>query len=286
MSFHQAPNFYVRHVALKVLDLALSIAFYTEVLGFKILAQTATSVDFTANGSTSLLTITQPKEVIPRLRHTTGMYHFALLLPERSDLADFLTHIIAIGLPYGASDHAVSEAIYIADPDGNEIEIYHDRSPEEWLWQKDEVTMTIEPLNRSDLFTHQSKQGWQGLPIGTIMGHIHLYVSELDRTADFYTKGLGFDIVSRYNNQALFLSTGNYHHHIALNTWMGQGIPAPSRNSSGLDFYTIVYPDQVARNQAVQKVKALGAVVVHEKNGNFSTIDPAGNHLLLSLSFN
>lgn len=282
MNFHQAPQIYVSHVTLKVFDLNRSITFYTEVLGFKILNQTPTSSDLTANGSTSLLTIHQPKNVVPRPTRTTGMYHFALLLPQRSDLADFLAHFITIGLPFGASDHAVSEAIYIRDPDGNEIEIYADRAPEEWSWPKEEVKMTIDPINEPELLALRNPEGWQGLPKKTIMGHIHLHVAELQKTADFYTKGLGFNIVSRYGDQALFLSTGNYHHHIALNTWMGVGAPTPPANSRGLDFYTIVYPEAATRKQALQNLKSLGATV-NEKDNNFLTVDPAGNHLLLSL---
>ena len=282
-NFHQSPQAYVGHVTLNVMDLNRSIPFYTEMLGFNILNQTATSVDFTADGSTSLLTINQPAHVTPRPQRTTGMYHFALLLPQRSDLADLLAHFITTGLPYGASDHLVSEALYIADPDGNEIEIYTDRQADEWTWLEDGVQMTIDPINGHDLLTLRNPEGWQGLPAKTIMGHIHLYVSELQATADFYVKGLGFAIASRYSDQALFLSTGNYHHHIALNTWMGVGAPTPPENSTGLDFYTIVYPDATARETAIQNVIALGGSVV-EKGENFLTIDPAGNHILLSLS--
>ncbi|MBP8693736.1 MAG: VOC family protein, partial [Enterococcus sp.] len=178
-NFHQSPQAYVGHVTLNVMDLNRSIPFYTEMLGFKILNQTATSVDFTADGSTSLLTINQPAHVTQRPQRTTGMYHFALLLPKRSDLADLLAHFITTGLPYGASDHLVSEALYIADPDGNEIEIYTDRQADEWTWLEDGVQMTIDPINGHDLLTLRNPEGWQGLPAKTIMGHIHLYVSEL-----------------------------------------------------------------------------------------------------------
>lgn len=284
MDFHQAPHTYVSHVTLKVLDLERAKSFYTEILGFQILTASPQQIEFTADGQRCLLTIIQPTDVQPKLPRRTGMYHFALLLPRRSDLANFLAHLNHKGYPYGASDHHVSEAIYLADPEGNEIEVYCDRPSSEWTWQTEEVTMTIDPLNATELLTHQDHEGWQKLPKKTIIGHLHLYVSELIQTADFYTKGLGFDIVSRYGNQALFLSTGNYHHHIALNTWMGIGAPSQPSNHTGMANYTITYPSVAALKYVLQQLNQMAIKVTPIRTNQFLTADPAGNSIYLTVN--
>lgn len=281
MNFHQKPNTFVTTVELSVRYFTNMKAFYTEVLGLKVLEESATSVSLTADGRQPLLTLVEQPDFLPRPKHAAGMYHFALLLPQRSDLANFVTHLQKIGYPFGASDHGVSEALYLSDLEGNEIEIYVDRAPEVWSWQSELVEMTIDPLNFSALAEQQTATGWQGMPLGTIMGHLHLYVSELTKTKDFYTKGLGFEIVSRYANQALFLSTGHYHHHIAINTWMGVGAPKAQANQLGMAFATIQYPDQEALAQVKQQLTQLG-VTLTEKDGIIFTSDPSGNQLHLT----
>ena len=182
MKFHSKPNTYVGHVNIKVQDLDRSLTFYQEVLGFQVLAQTDKKVTLTTDGKTSVLSIEQPENVVAKQGKTTGLYHFALLLPKRSDLADLVYHFTEIGFKYGSSDHLVSEALYLSDPDGNGIEIYIDRAPSEWSWVNDEVAMTVDPLNFEDLLTESKQQPWKGLPAGTVMGHLHLHVSELKQT--------------------------------------------------------------------------------------------------------
>ena len=255
MKFHSKPNTYVGHVNIKVQDLDRSLTFYQEVLGFQILEQTDKTVKLTTDGKTSVLSIEQPENVVPKQGKTTGLYHFALLLPKRSDLADIVHHFMKIGFRYGSSDHLVSEALYLADPDGNGIEIYIDREPSEWTWSNGEVAMTVDPLNFEDLLSEGKQQSWKGLPAGTVMGHIHLHVSELKKTEEFYSKGLGFEVVNRYGDQALFISTGKYHHQIALNTWAGVGAPTPPENSVGLESFTIVLADEAARNTCYRAVE-------------------------------
>lgn len=176
------------------------------------------------------------------------MYHFALLLPSRNDLARILRHFIQIRYPLqGASDHLVSEAIYLADPDGNGIEIYSDRPSAAWNWENGEVEMATVPLDAENLLAEGDGEAWTGLPSNTLMGHIHLHVSELQKTEEFYIQGLGFNIVNRYGRQALFISTGGYHHHIGLNTWNGVGAPAPLENSVGLKRFSLVLPNKETR---------------------------------------
>ncbi|PIC62654.1 glyoxalase [Sporosarcina sp. P13] len=282
MKFHSKPNTFVGHVNIKVQDLDRSLTFYQEVLGFQILEQTDKTVKLTTDGKTSVLSIEQPDNVVPKQGKTTGLYHFALLLPKRSDLAEIVHHFMKIGFQYGSSDHLVSEALYLADPDGNGIEIYIDREPSEWTWINGEVAMAVDPLNFEDLLSVGKQQSWKGLPAGTVMGHIHLHVSELEKTEEFYSKGLGFEVVNRFGNQALFISTGKYHHQIALNTWAGVGAPTPPLNSVGLESFTIVLADEVARNNVIAQLKSIGASVT-EENGSFITYDPSGNRIYLGI---
>ncbi|MGG3806164.1 VOC family protein [Metabacillus fastidiosus] len=282
MNFHQKPVTFVGEVNLKVQNLERSLAFYQEVIGFKVLEQTETSVSLTADGKTVLLSIQQPNNIVPKQERTTGLYHFALLLPRRSDLAKIVQHFIGIGLRFGSSDHLVSEALYLSDPDGNGIEIYIDRDPSEWKWGNEEVEMAVDPLNFVSLLAEGKQQSWKGLPAATVMGHIHLHVSELKKTEEFYIKGLGFEVVNRYGAQALFISDSKYHHHIGLNTWNGVGAPAPSPNSVGLESFTLMLPNEEKRNKIITQLNSIG-VSVTEENNSFITSDPSGNRIYLQV---
>ncbi|WP_163103422.1 VOC family protein [Peribacillus alkalitolerans] len=280
MNFHREPITFVGQVNLKVENLDRSLAFYQEVIGFKVLEQAERSASLTADGKTVLLSIEQPKNVVPKQGRTTGLYHFALLLPKRFDLAKIVQHFMGIGLRFGSSDHLVSEALYLSDPDGNGIEIYVDREPSEWDWENGEVEMAVDPLNFADLLSGGEQQKWKGLPANTVMGHIHLHVSELKKTEEFYTKGLGFEVVNRYGSQALFISDGKYHHHIGLNTWNGVGAPTPSLSSVGLESFTLMLPNEETRNKIIEQLENIGASIT-EEFGSFITSDPSGNRIYL-----
>ncbi|GAA0321282.1 VOC family protein [Bacillus carboniphilus] len=280
MNFHREPITFVGQVDLKVQNIERSIAFYKEVIGFKVLEQTSKSATFSADGKTALLTVEQPENVVPKQGKTTGLYHYALLLPKRTDLAKIVQHFVEIGLRFGSSDHLVSEALYLNDPDGNGIEIYIDRDPSEWNWNNGEVEMTVDPLNFPDLLSVGKQQSWKGLPANTVMGHIHLHVSELKKTEEFYSKGLGFEVVNRFGSQALFISDGKYHHHIGLNTWNGVGAPAPSPNSVGLKSFTLMLSSEEKKNKVVAQLNEIGASVT-EENGSIVTTDPSGNRIRL-----
>jgi catechol 2,3-dioxygenase len=276
--FHQIPNIYVGEVNIIITDLDQALTFYQEVMGLQVLDKTDRKAVLTTDGKTPLLTLVQPEDVVPKAGRTSGLYHFAILLPTRADLSVFLRHLIQTGYPLGAADHYVSEAIYLNDPDGNGIEVYRDRPSNEWSWKNGLVDMATEQLDAEGILA-ESIGEWKGLPAGTLMGHIHLHVANLKEAEEFYTKGLGFQIVSYYP-QAVFLSTGGYHHHIGINTWQGTGAPTPTKNSVGLNWYTLVFSDETEREKAVQQLKQIGADVKKEADF-YVTNDPSGNRIHL-----
>jgi catechol 2,3-dioxygenase len=280
-NFHHKPNVYVNQVNLSVEDLQRSLKFYQDIIGFQILSKTHTRAELTANGKTVLLSIEQPEMVVPKQPRTTGLYHYALLLPNRSELGKVLTHLLQVGYPLqGGSDHLVSEALYLADPDGNGIEIYVDRPASTWEWNNGEVLMTTDPMDAEGILAEGKGDPWTRLPPDTVMGHIHLHVAEFEKIKEFYCDGLGFQIVCRYGSQALFISTGGYHHHIGLNTWNGVGAPKPPVNSVGLIQYSIVFPSEEERSNARERLVKLG-YQVESLEGDFKAEDPSGNSVRL-----
>lgn len=275
--FHKKPSRFVKQVCLRVTDIERSLQFYQDIVGFKILSQKGREVILTVDGKTPLVILEEPDRVLPKEKRTTGLYHFALLLPSRTDLGSFLKHLLEKEYRLGAADHQVSEAIYIDDPDGNGIEIYRDRPADEWKWSNEEVKMTTDPLDGEGLLAEAGD--WNGLPESTIMGHVHLHVKNLAETEAFYEKGLGFKVVTRYPG-TLFMSTNDYHHHFGLNVWNGEGAPAPKEDSAGLNWMTIVLEDEAARDEVVRNLQEMGASV--EKNKDIViTADPSGNKIHL-----
>ena len=279
MHFHEKPNTFVTNVEIKVSNLQRSLKYYQEVIGFKVLTEETTKATLTADGKTALLTIVQPETVEEKTGLTTGLFHFALLLPSRRDLANIITHFRQTGIHFGASDHHVSEALYLNDPDNNGIEIYIDRPEEHWIWTADQVHMVTEPLNIPAILA-EATGDWNGLPTHTVMGHIHLSVSNLAAVEEFYTKGLGFDVVTRYGEQALFISTGRYHHHIGLNTWYSENAPKLGENQVGLKTYSLFLDNEAQSADMKENLQVIGAPVINF-DGGFQTEDPAGNVVLL-----
>ena len=282
MRFHQQPNVYVNHVHLLISDLSRSVTFYTNILGFNILERNERRATLTTDGKTALITLEQPKNVLPKAQRTTGLYHFAILVPDRPALARVLLHLLRNNYPLqGASDHLVSEAVYLADPDGNGIEIYVDRPAETWKWEDDQVLMATLPLDVDSLLAEAGVEAFTILPRQTILGHLHLHVADLEAAKEFYCGGLGFDVVSHYGDQALFISYGGYHHHIGLNIWNGIGAPEPPRNSVGLKWYTLRFPDEATRTLAIERLQSIGAEVGKLGSEHF-TKDPSGNLIKLT----
>ena len=283
MGFHTKPTTFVGHVKIKVENLERSLTFYQDVLGFDILERTNSTAILTTDGKTSILSLEQPENVIPKQGRTTGLYHFAILLPERSDLANIVVHFVEKGIRFAASDHLVSEALYLDDPDGNGIEIYSDRDPSVWKWDSNEVAMTTIRLDIQNLLTSiKPGEKWEGMPQGTVMGHIHLHVAELEKTEEFYIKGLGLGVVNRFAGQALFMSDEKYHHHVAINVWNGVGAPKPAENSVGLESFTLIFADEQKRQETINNLQEIAAPVIEEKN-QWITQDPSGNKIVLAV---
>ncbi|MGL6031277.1 MAG: VOC family protein [Kurthia gibsonii] len=273
-TFHQKPNLFIQNVTLKVSNLSRSIDFYTEIIGFRVLQQEEGRVTLTADGQHALITLVE----VPNaqfVRGATGLYHFALLLPSRKDLGNLIQHFIQKNVQIGAGDHDVSEALYLSDPDGNGIEMYIDRPADTWKWDSNgQVYMTTDPVQFQSVL-READGTWSGLPIDTVMGHIHLSVRNLQESEDFYTSLLDYAVVSRYGGQALFISTGGYHHHIGLNTWHSEGAEALPKDAVGIQSYTVQLPDQ---DYAVHLKKRFVEqnMEIKEQENIFSIIEPNG----------
>ena len=280
-SFHEKPNKFINHIALKVQDIDRSKEFYKKIMGFNILRENNKEVILTVDGSTPLITLIQPEDIIPKLPRKTGLYHFAILLPNILDLGLFLKNIRDNKYPLiGGSNHGVSQAIYLEDPDDNGIEIYIDTDTSTWNWKASHVNMTNEPLDIDGLLNEAGNKSWEGLSPKTIIGHIHLHVADLIQSEKFYKEGLGYNLVSSIPNQALFFSSGEYHHHIAINIWNGKGSPPLAENSAGMKYYSIVFPNVEERKRTINNLNKLGYKVMEEKD-EFFTEDPSRNKIKL-----
>lgn len=251
--FHKKPNKYISHVQLKVSNLQNSIEYYNTIIGFDVLEQTNTTAILTFDGSTSVLSLEEISDAQPLKSGQTGLYHFALLLPTRKDLGNFIQHMIQQNARVGAGDHHVSEAFYLNDPDGNGIEVYADRPEQSWIWNDSTIYMTTEQVDVRSVLA-EAEGTWNGLPAGTVMGHIHLSVANISETENFYINALGYEVVTRFGNQASFISTGKYHHHIGLNTWNSLGGTPTPENGVGLKSFTIVLNNEIEAEKIKRKL--------------------------------
>jgi|SRR5690625_542193 len=278
MNFHQKPIIHPGTVYLNVTNIDVSKEFYTNIIGLAILHESEREIAFTTDHKTALLVIEQPENVTPKEARKTGLYHFAILLPTRKDLGALLVHFAKNNIQIGAADHLVSEALYLNDPDGNGIEIYIDREPSVWKWTDGEVAMATDPIDAEGIVNEAEGDTWKGLPAGTVMGHIHLHVDNLQQAQLFYEQ-LGFQVVSHLP-QALFMSHEKYHHHVAINTWNGVGAEHPASQSAGLKAFTLIYPDNATLESIVTNLSEKAKKV----NNQYEVNDPAGNKIILTVS--
>lgn len=265
-------------VTLAVADAARSLRFYRDLLGLQVLHEDTGRVVLGAGGVSLLELLVQPG-ASPRPANTSGLYHVAILLPDRVALAYVLNRLVTTQFPFGASDHQVSEALYLTDPDGNGLEIYRDRPRDTWHWRNGQVQMVIDPLDGAGILAELDRNPtpWQGMPAGTRIGHIHLQVSDLRAAEAFYHGALGFDVMQRMPG-ALFLSAGGYHHHLGLNIWNSAGAqPAPA-TAAGLRQFVIYLPDEAAL-QAVHKRVETAGYLARTDNATLLVDDPWGTVL-------
>ena len=269
-------------VVLAVSDLARSLDFYQQVLGFRLHHQEGQTAILGA-GQGDLLELHGDPE-LRRLKGTTGLYHFAILVPTRRDLAFVLRRIAETETAVsGFADHIVSEAIYLPDPDGNGIEVYCDRPRETWRGANGKLRMGTESLDLGDLLSEITGEdpSWEGLPTGTRLGHVHLHVANLEAAIDFYREVLGLELMMRYGPSAAFLSAGGYHHHVGINTWNGEGAPRPPENATGLRFYSLHLPDEAALASLRNHLDRQG--IEYQNNGKGIWLqDPSANRILVA----
>ena len=264
-------------VHLRVRDLDRAIDFYTESLGLRLHHRDGNIARLGAGVSDLLVLGGAPEATRPR--GTTGLYHFAVLVPSRRDLARSLRHLIRRRLPLtGMSDHLVSESLYLSDPEGNGIEVYRDRPRGEWPVVDGLLRMTTDPLDVDSLLAESGPEDapWAGFPSGTRIGHVHLHVAHLADSERFYSELLGFELRQRFGRSALFLAAGGYHHHIGLNTWAGVGAPPPTPGSLGLRHFEVLLPDGGTFDQLLARLREAGVAVTHASDGS-EAVDPSGN---------
>ena len=265
-------------VHLTVSDLAASLAYYRETIGLDVLARDDGFARVGAGGRELLVLVEEPG-ARPAHGHT-GLYHFALLLPQRTDLARWLAHAARRRVPLvGLSDHFVSEAIYLSDPDGHGIEIYWDRPREGWqgLVAERLTTMPLDVASLLGELQDPESEPFDGLPAGTVMGHVHLKVREITETIAFFRDALGFGLMAQLGAQAAFLAAGGYHHHFGANTWESAGATPAPPGAASLRHATILLPDAAERDRVLDRVVQHGYAV------DDSTVrDPSGNALVLA----
>ena len=279
-----AKETHIGVVALNVSNLQRALAYYQDHLGFQVLEQGDGEVVLGAGRRRLLRLKEQPGA--QRARRASGLYHFAILVPNRRELARILRHFAENETPLGGfSDHLVSEALYLSDPDGNGIEVYRDRPRSEWPYRDGRLMMATDPLDIEDILSElpAGDKSWDGLHEDTIIGHIHLHVSNIGREEHFYRDILGFELITRYPPSASFLGAGGYHHHIGINTWAGEGVPPPPADAVGLRWYTIDLPSREARDATLQRLQAAGIAVEPHEQGLFLR-DTAGNGIVLRVT--
>jgi catechol 2,3-dioxygenase len=256
--------------------------FYEQTVGLRQLSRDGVAA-LGADQGQPLVELLSAPDAPPRPAGTTGLFHLAILVPSRLELARALRRVTEAGWRLtGASDHLVSEAIYLRDPEGNGIEIYRDRPRAEWHRAGGEIEMDTLPLDLEgvlgELADDDSPPG--AMAPGTRLGHVHLNVADIAASERFYAGALGFDVTVRGYPGALFVSAGGYHHHVGLNTWMGEGAPPPPPGALGLDRFEVVVPAGADLDAAEQRLTD-GGVQTERGDEGLTAVDPSGNRVLL-----
>ena len=281
MAFKIDKDTQIGAVALTVSDLDKSISFYEKSLGFK--TRTRSGSDAELGTDTLTLIKLHEKKDAQHPHGTAGLYHFAVLTPNRFELGQVLANLIRTQTPVqGFADHGVSEAIYLPDPDGNGIEMYRDRPRDEWPRTPDgAITMVTDPLDLEGILqgVEGKTDGWTHLHPDTRMGHMHLKVSQVDPAEAFYRDVLGFDVIKNLHS-ASFISAGGYHHHLGMNVWESRSGPPQSPDAVGLRWYEIKLPTEAALGQTADAARKAGSEF-EETNDGLLLRDPSQNGVML-----
>ena len=274
-TFASRTPLHIGAVALTVRDLDRVTAFYRDVIGLAVLEQRANEAMLGA-GAVAVVYLAHRPDAKPDDAREAGLYHTAFLMPTRADLARWILHVARSRVSRtGASDHAVSEAFYLDDPEGNGVEVYSDRPAESWLWTGSDLRITTDPLDVDDILREvPSNATYAGAPDGLRIGHVHLRVGDVGRAEAFYRDVIGLD-VTRRRHGASFMSSGRYHHHIAGNVWHSAGAGMRDSNRAGLAWFSFE-----ADADAFDAVKArLGQAASTLSPAAIETSDPWGTQL-------
>ena len=279
--FRLPDETHIEGVRIQVADLDRSIEYYQSVLGMQVLNRTDERADLgVKSDGRALIRLVEKRGARPVSRRgLLGLYHFAVLLPDRPSLGRFVAHLGEIGAYAGTSDHLVSEAVYLTDPDGLGIEVYADRPRNTWRLADRQLEMATKPLDVPSVMESAVGKKWDGMPGGTTMGHVHFHVGDIDEAARFYHAGLGLDKIVWSYPGALFMSAGGYHHHVAVNTWAA-GAPNASDDDARLLDWELVVPDSGAVQAAAASIATAGFEVGHEGDVMVAS-DPWGIRLRL-----
>lgn len=260
-------------VVLQVADLERSLEFYEDGLGLRVVERGDGSATLAAHGDDRVLVELRERSGARPAgkRGQLGLYHFAILLPDRAALARFVRHLGEAGIPAGAGDHLVSEAFYLQDPDGLGIEVYADRPRSTWRRIGDELMISTDPVDVQGLL-RAADGPWTGMPAGTVIGHVHLHVGDLERADAFYAETVGFDRITWRYPGALFLGAGGYHHHLGTNTWAGPSARPPAEGDARLLEWTIEIPTAALGAAAASLSGAI-------ENGAVIATDPWGTRV-------
>ena len=292
-SYGEAPSGYrlaagtrLGAVRLQVADLARSIAYYETTLGMRALHRESSHAVLGARqDDTALVELHERPGARPAPRRgRLGLYHFAILLPDRASLGRYVRYLAEIGVSVGAADHLVSESLYLQDPDNLGIEVYADRPRGSWRRMGRELMMATDPLDAPGLVREAGTAPWTGMPRGTVMGHVHLHVGDLGTAASFFSESLGFDRTVWHYPGALFLAADGYHHHLGANTWAGAGATPATAQDAQLLEWTIVVPNETSLEEAARSLARAAAPVEWESRDSrrfLLTRDPWGTAIRL-----
>ncbi|MBN1315850.1 MAG: VOC family protein [Anaerolineales bacterium] len=276
--FRLHPETQIGRVFLQVSDISRALVFYQDYLGLHLVGQNGEQAALSASGNgPALIVLKGNLAAHPKPSNTSGLYHVAIRLPDRTALSRVFRRLLDVYWPFqGFADHGVSEALYLADPDENGLELYADHPCEKWTGPDGKIKMGTFSLDVEDLLSSGSGP-WTGIDPGADIGHVHLQVADMDRSEAFYAGLLGLEVMERGYPGALFLSAGGYHHHLGLNTWAGIGAPPPPVDAVGLRSFSLAIPEKELIHTLSARIQAAGFKMEQLHQDSFLVRDPDGN---------